>query len=111
SGMTDDIDLSQDVFIFDPAKQEWTKGPDFPGDPFHGFGLAAWNESGVLYAGGMEGVVYRLSEDFASWQPVTELTTPRFFHQFAPNGRGGLLAIAGASMDIGHVAAIEDVAL
>ncbi|MEM9185791.1 MAG: hypothetical protein AAGB00_04770 [Planctomycetota bacterium] len=111
SGMTDDAEISKAVFFYDSATRVWSEGPEFPGNAFYGFGLAAWNVGGVLYAGGMEGVVYRLSETEDAWVAAGELATPRFFHQFAPDGRGGLLAIAGASPEEGHVSSVERVVL
>ena len=106
-GMTDDADLSKQVFLYDPATQAWTEGPEFPGKAFHGFGLSAWNLDGVLYAGGMEGVLYRLSSDLSAWEKADEFATRRFFHQLVPDGRGGLLAVAGASTHVGHTGTIE----
>lgn len=106
-GMTDDADLSKQVFFYDPDSETWSEGPEFPGNAFHGFGLSAWNLDGVLYAGGMEGVLYRLDEARSEWRKVTELTTKRFFHQLVPDGAGGLLAVAGASPDEGHTRSIE----
>ncbi|MEO0531482.1 MAG: hypothetical protein AAF266_13040 [Planctomycetota bacterium] len=106
-GMTADADLSKQVFFYDPDSREWAEGPEFPGNAFHGFGLSAWNLGGKLYAGGMEGVLYRLSDDKSAWQKVDEFQTKRFFHQLVPDGRGGLLAVAGASPEFGHTGSIE----
>ncbi len=106
-GMTDEQGMSKQVFLFDPAKSEWSEGPEFPGRAFHGFGLAAWNLDGELYAGGMAGVLYRLSEDRQSWEKVDKFATKRFFHQLVPAHHGGLLAIGGASPEVGHTATIE----
>ena len=106
-GMTDEADLSKQVFFYDPAEETWSEGPEFPGRAFHGFGLSAWNLDGVLYAGGMEGVLYRLNETGEEWVKVTELTTRRFFHQLVPDGTGNLLAVAGASPEEGHTGSIE----
>ena len=61
----------------------------------------------MLYAGGMEGVLYRLLDDLSAWEKADEFATRRFFHQLVPDGRGGLLAVAGASMDVGHTGTIE----
>jgi hypothetical protein len=106
-GMNDEQDMSKQVFLFDPAKNEWSEGPEFPGQAFHGFGLAAWNLDGELYAGGMAGVLYRLSEDRKSWEKADKFATKRFFHQLVPAQDGGLLVVGGASPEVGHTATIE----
>jgi hypothetical protein len=106
-GMTDEQGMSKQVFFFDPSMKVWSEGPEFPGVAFHGFGLAAWNLDGELYAGGMAGVLYRLSEDRQSWEKADKFATKRFFHQLVPAQDGGLLAIGGASPEVGHTASIE----
>ncbi len=106
-GMTDEAEPCKQVFFYDPATEEWSEGPEFPGQAFHGFGLAAWNLDGELYAGGMEGTLYRLSADRGAWQEVGEFATKRFFHQLTPDGAGALLAVAGASPEEGHTGSIE----
>lgn len=106
-GMTDDMGLSKQVFFYDPAAKAWSEGPEFPGAAFHGFGLSAWNLGGKLYAGGMAGVLYQLSDDRSEWLKVDEFQTKRFFHQLVPDGQGGLLAVAGASPEVGHTGSIE----
>ncbi|MEN1678637.1 MAG: hypothetical protein AAGJ46_03535 [Planctomycetota bacterium] len=110
-GMTDENDLSKQVFFYDPEEGSWAEGPEFPGKAFHGFGLAAWNLDGTLYAGGMEGVLYRLSDDMAEWRKVSDFATRRFFHQLLPDGKGALLAVAGASPDVGRTASVERLAV
>ena len=107
-GMTDEADLSREVFFLDLDTGQWVSGPEFPGEPFDGFGLAAWNDGGMLYAGGNGGVLYRLSSDQRSWVAVGEFTIPRFFHQLLPDGEGALLAVGGAShQEGGHLASVE----
>lgn len=106
-GMTDDADLSKQTFLYDPQAKSWSEGPEFPGVAFHGFGLAAWNSAGKLYAGGMEGVLYRLADDGTSWEKAADMTQARFFHQLLPDEAGNLIAIAGASPDAGHLTTSE----
>ncbi len=114
-GMTDDQEISKNVFFFDPRSGEWSEGPDFPGMSFHSFGLSAWNEGGELYACGMAGVVYRYKEaagdEEAVWEEVNKLSTKRFFHQLVPNGKGGLLVVGGVSPSEGHLTSSEEVIL
>ncbi len=106
-GMDEDGTISKQVFFLDPATGEWSEGPEFPGEAFHGFGLAAWNLRGALYAGGMAGVLYRLDDDRQRWTTVDKFATKRFFHQLVPAHDGGLLAVGGASPEVGHTATIE----
>ncbi|TWT97730.1 N-acetylneuraminate epimerase [Botrimarina colliarenosi] len=106
-GMTDDQDLSKKVYFYDPDAESWSDGPEYPGKPFHGFGLSAWNLDGDLYASGMDGFVYRLNEDRTAWEKAGESVTKRFFHQLVPDSQGALLLVAGVSPDQGHLATTE----
>lgn len=106
-GLTDESGMSKKVHFYDPTTRAWTEGPEFPGKAFHGFGLAAWNLDGALYAGGMEGTLYRLNDNLNGWTEADEFVHGRFFHQLVPDGRGGLLAVAGASPKVGHTGNIE----
>jgi N-acetylneuraminic acid mutarotase len=106
-GMDDEREMSKQVFFYDPATSEWSEGPEFPGKAFDGFGLAAWNLDGALYAGGMSGMLYRLDDDRQRWTKVDKFATKRFFHQLVPAHEGGLLAVGGASPEVGHTTMIE----
>lgn len=106
-GLTDEVGMSKAVHFYDPAAKAWSEGPEFPGKGFHGFGLAAWNVDGVLYAGGMGGTLYKLTDDLTEWVEADKFATKRFFHQLVPDGQGGLLAVAGASPSVGHTGSIE----
>lgn len=108
-GMSDDDGPTSEVSIYDPKQKMWTTGPEFPGEPFHGFGLAAWNVNGTVYAGGMKGILYRLSDDLNTWKEAARFETGRFFHQLLPKSENCLLAIAGASPEEGHLASIEEI--
>ena len=114
-GMTDDQEISKNLFLYDPQTKAWTEGADFPGMPFHCFGLSAWNEAGELYACGMAGVVYKYVEadgdEEAKWEEVSKLATKRFFHQLVPNGKGGLLVVGGVSPSEGHLTSTEEITL
>ena len=78
-----------------------------PGDDMQGFGISSWGLDSGLYVSGTDGTLYRLADPNGKWEAVTELETPRFFHRILPDGQGGLLAIAGASMMDGHLKNIE----
>jgi hypothetical protein len=106
-GMSDDARVSKQVFTYDPSSRVWAEAPEFPGKPFDSFGLAAGNVAGELYAGGLGGTLFRLNSAGDRWEEADRFTTKRFFHQLLPDGRGGLLAVAGATHDAGHTATIE----
>jgi N-acetylneuraminic acid mutarotase len=103
-GMTPDHKMSSAVDYFDVKEQTWKKGPDLP---FKGFGASAVGVGDELYTCGLDGKVYRLSDDGAAWEEVATLKTARFFHRLLPLNDGKLLVIAGASMQKGHLDDIE----
>ncbi|EDM79717.1 hypothetical protein PPSIR1_16685 [Plesiocystis pacifica SIR-1] len=90
-GMTDAGKISTSVDIYDPATKTWSKGPDFPGEPF---GLAAEGVGEALVASGNDGVVYRLEPGADAWKAAGTLAFPRFFHQLVESP-SGLLALGG----------------
>jgi uncharacterized GH25 family protein len=112
-GLDEAGDVAQSCDLFDPVAGEWSAGPKLPGDGHSGFGVSAWNLDGGLYASGLSGFVFRLSDDGSNWKEVGRLLKPRFFHQLVPAPSGGravpspgLLAVGGASRK-GHLADIE----
>jgi N-acetylneuraminic acid mutarotase len=107
-GMNEEGDMSQQVDLFDPKTGKWSQGPDLTGKGILNFGVAAWNLDGELYVSGMEGVVYRLSDEGSAWEEAARLAKPRFFHRLLPGGDDALLAVAGASRK-GHLDDVEQV--
>lgn len=91
-GIGADGEVSQALDLFDPATGTWTRGPDFPGA---GFGVAAVGLGDVLYAGGSDGVIYRLRQGDAAWQREASMALPRFFHRFVATGEGELAVLGG----------------
>lgn len=109
-GMDEDVNISRQVCVLDPATGEWTELAELPGEDMDGFGASAWNLDGKLFASGTQESLYRLADDGKSWEAVLELKQPRFFHRLLPAGDATLLSIAGASFD-GHLANIEEVSI
>lgn len=109
-GMDEDVNISRQVSLLDPATGEWTELAELPGEDMDGFGASAWNLDGKLFASGTQESLYRLADDGKSWEAVLELKQPRFFHRLLPAGDATLLSIAGASFD-GHLANIEEVSI
>ncbi len=111
-GLDEAGNVAQSCDFFDPVAGEWSEGPKLPGDGHSGFGVSAWNLDGGLYASGLSGILFRLSDDGSQWKEAGRLRKPRFFHQLVSLPGGGrvasreLLAVGGASRE-GHMADIE----
>ncbi len=106
-GMDDGGKLSRGVDAFDPGANQWSELPKLPRSDMAGFGVSAWNLDGKLLVSGADGAVHRLADDGSTWESAGELATGRFFHRLMPGGPAKLLAVAGASVDDGHLATIE----
>ena len=106
-GMDEDVNISRQVSLLDPATGEWTELAELPGEDMDGFGASAWNLDGKLFASGTQDSLFCLADDGKSWEAVVELKQPRFFHRLVPAGKAKLLSIAGASFD-GHLANLEE---
>ncbi len=106
-GMDEFGDIQRTVYSFDPSTNIWEEGTAMPGDDMQGFGISAWGMDSGLYVSGTDGKLYRLAEPNGKWEAVAELETPRFFHRLMPDGQGGVLAVAGASLMDGHLKEIE----
>lgn len=111
-GMNADGSRSQQVDIYDPATDTWTRGPDYPGPAF---GVAATAADDTVYASGMDGIVYEMNLGDAanarSWRQLSTLTFPRFFHRLAVAG-DEVLALGGivGMSSTGRVRVVERVA-
>lgn len=106
-GMDDTAKPSRRVDALDLATGQWSELPSLPRNEMAGFGVSAWNLDGKLLESGADGEVRQLADDGSKWETVGELATGRFFHRLMPAGHARLLAVAGASMDEGHLASIE----
>ncbi len=91
-GIDAEADASRRVDVFDPATGTFMRGPDFPEDAF---GAAAVGAGDAIYASARGGVVHRLRDGAAAWEPVAHLAFPRFFHQLVAGDEGELLALGG----------------
>lgn len=102
-GMDREEGISQSVDVYDTRTGLWSKGPDLPDN---GFGVAATFLQDRLYASGMEGDLYRLSETQDRWERVETLAFPRYFHRLVPVEKNQLAAVGGAAPG-GHLRTIE----
>lgn len=90
-GLTPERRPSTQVDVYDPARDAWSRGPDYPGDAF---GVAATVVGGQLVASGRDGAIHRLRAD-GRWEPAGTLAFPRFFHQLVAVGPSALIALGG----------------
>lgn len=95
------------VGVFDPQTGTWSEGPSLLGSPMDGFGAAAHAVGESLFASTMSGAVQRLAEGQGPWQFVGQLDQPRFFHGLLPWNTGRLVAVGGASMEVGKIQELE----
>ncbi len=90
--------ISKDMDVFDVKAGNWSKGPEIPGIPMNGNGLAVCGTEKSLYLSGMDGKVYRLNKAKDGWDLVGRVEQPRIHHKLLSAGHGVLLAVGGATM-------------
>ncbi len=96
-GMQDDGEVTSRVDVFDSARGEWSRGPDFPG---FGFGVATAGDGGRVFASGMDGAMYAWRIGEPSWTHVATLTFPRFFHRLVAAPTGEIVALGGIGKNV-----------
>ena len=106
-GLSEEGKPTGDVFIFDPASRNWSKGPELPtGTRAKAFAVSAFGVGDTVWASGIDGRVYSLRDGASAWVDTGyDLKTPRFFHRLLPHGER-LLFIAGASK-ASHLDSVE----
>ena len=105
-GLDAEGELHRVVNIYDPAKNEWTTGPEYPEPRGNGFSGAACVIGDKLYLTLADGTVNRLSEAGDKWEKIATLQHPRIVGRLVADDNGRLLAIGGASKT-GNVSVIE----
>lgn len=94
---------SRELWLFDPASAQWTRGPDLPGPRDHAT-LASLGTSLYLVGGYTQGLrgatteAWRLDGVNGWWRQVADLATPRAALGLAA-ARGRLVAVGGANSD------------
>lgn len=92
-GLTENGKVSNEVHLFDPATQVWSRGADYPEDTF---GIAIASTGTRLYASARDGIVHELDAD-GRWLPTSALGFPRFSHQLVALDDTHLCALGGLS--------------
>ncbi|HEX3657845.1 MAG TPA: kelch repeat-containing protein [Pirellulales bacterium] len=100
--------ISSQTDVFDLKSQTWSKGADIPGSKMNAIGMAACTQDGRIYVNGMDGTIYRLGQNGASWESVGKMQPPRFHHHLFALQPGVLLSVGGATRT-GKVLAVESV--
>ena len=108
-GLTPDGEISKNIWIFDPSTNQWSAGPDVPGMPANGNGIAAAVVHERLVLAGMDGKVYRLSDDQKRWNSIGKLPSSRIHHRMI-GYKDQLIVIGGASRE-GHLKTAEFAAI
>jgi hypothetical protein len=105
-GLTPEIDFSRRVDVYDLVSQTWSSGPDLPESDYNGFGAAAFNVSGRIFASSQSEKLLVLADDKTHWESAAQLNPKRFFHRLITGPHESVLLIGGANDEEGHLASI-----
>lgn len=99
-GMTQSGEMIREAWLLDLAAGRWTRLPDLP---FGGFGCAAAEDDGVVYASGSGSAVHRIrpAEPNPAWRGDGSLSMPRSFHQIVAAESGALVVLGGVARTAG----------
>lgn len=101
---------TMEVVVFDPQSNEWTTGPELPGEnKMGGFGASGWSVNGRLVVTNYVGDVLVLNTAGDGWEQREKTEDARFFHRVLPLGDKQVISIGGASMDSGKFLELETV--
>lgn len=108
-GLTSDGEISKETHVFHTAAGTWSQGPDVPGMPANGNGIAAAVAGDSLVVAGMDGKVFQLNKDGSAWIQSARLPIARIHHRLIGH-MDRVLVIAGASRT-GHLKSADFVDL
>lgn len=100
-------------WIFDPATDEWSRGPDVPSagiGVFGGFGCAAASANDTIYFSASE-TLYAMNANRDGWDEVSPLAAPRIFHQMVVHDDEVILLGGGVGTDVTPLDSVETVPL
>ena len=106
-GMQPDGKVTTATAVYDPGADEWSDGPNLPGEDMEGFGPACCTVGKQLYVSTSSGKLLRLSADGQTWELLCKTPTGRFFHQLLPLSDDCLASIGGAHMEEGRFKDVE----
>lgn len=86
--------VSQAVDVYDTTTNEWSAGPELPGENT-GFGVAVIAVGDDILASGRDGVLHRWRIGEPAWTAVGRFAFPRFFHRLATLPDGTIAAVGG----------------
>ncbi len=108
-GLLPDGGISKKTHVYDPSTQTWSQGPDVPGMPANGNGIAAAVVGESLVVAGMDGRVYQLAKGTTMWTESARLPASRIHHRLIGD-TDRILVIAGAART-GHLKTADFVSL
>ncbi len=95
-GMKSNNQTTNEVYVYDPASDAWTTGPELAGGgTFSGFALAAFGANDRLYLSGGSGTVYQLNAAADGWEPLERLFFSRMFHRLVVGPEGEVIVLGG----------------
>jgi len=106
-GMTSGDETVLETDIYDPATDEWSRGPELVGNSgLTGFGASAFATNGHLYVTTVTGTLQKLSDDGSAWSVVGQTPTSRFFHRMLPVDDKRFVVVGGSNMS-GRIKAVD----
>lgn len=105
-GMMSSGGPTTEVSIYDPEKDEWSNGPEIPGEAMDGFGSASFKVGERLIVSTSTGKMLRLSKDGEQWEELEPLSVGRFFHRMLPLDDGQVIIVGGTNMQSGKKTAV-----
>lgn len=102
---------SKGVMVYHPQSDQWTEGPEVPGEAMDGFGTAAFRVGDALCVSTVSGQLLRLNDDATAWEKLTPVETGRFFHRMVPVDSNHVLIVGGTAMRGGKLKSVELVEL
>jgi len=94
-GITGKGSFSRTAHVFDPKTKVWSEGPELPSAAF---GATIATPGGNATLSDMDGQVWQLDANGASWKTLGKLFTPRYFHRVVAASDDEVAFISGSAM-------------
>ena len=94
-GMKSTNQTTNEVHVYDPAANAWSKGPELTMSGFGGFASSAFGDGSKLYLAGGSGTIYQLNAAADGWKPLERLFFSRMFHRLVIGPAGEVVVLGG----------------